>query len=101
MYCNTIYPFSINGEYLKRGGKCMKNVQISEQLFVELVKYFLLDVQDDKNTKYICKGLSDKMDAIIKRDLYTKYKTAVTPEEQEKARLEYLDMIGMSESFRY
>ena len=79
----------------------MKNIQISEQLFTELVKYFLLDVQNDENTKRICKGLSDKMDTIIKRDLYTKYKTAATPEEQEKARLEYLDMIGMSESFRY
>lgn len=77
-----------------------KNVQISEQLFTELVKYFLLSEQDQQRKEYICKGLADKMDAMIKRELYTTYKVASTPEEQEQARIAYLDAVGLHESFR-
>ncbi len=35
------------------------------------------------------------------RELYTKYKTAPTEEEKEKARKEYLDRRGVPESFRW
>lgn len=78
----------------------MKNVQIPEQLFMNLVKYFLLDVQDEETRQAICKGLTDKLNAMTKHELYTKYKTAPTPEEQEEARIAYLDKVGLHESFR-
>ena len=43
----------------------------------------------------IKKGLEEKMEAMVRRDLYTKYKTAPTEEEREKARQEYLEKDGM------
>ena len=77
----------------------MKNVQISEQLFVALVKYHLLEMDDVYPE--IKKGLEKKVDALVMRELYTKYKTAPTEEEREKARREYLDKRGVPDSFRW
>lgn len=77
----------------------MKNVQISHELFIALVKYFLLE-QDELFTE-IKKGLEKKLDALVTRELYTKYKTAPSEEEREKARLEYLDRRGVPDSFRW
>ena len=44
----------------------------------------------------IKKGLEEKLEAMVRRDLYTKYKTAPTEEEREKARQEYLEKVGMA-----
>ena len=49
----------------------------------------------------IKKGLEEKIEAMVRRDLYTKYKTAPTEEEREKARQEYLEKVGMHRSFRW
>ena len=83
----------------KDGLMGLKNIQISEELFVALVKYHLLEM-DDVLPK-IKKGLEKKFEAMVKRDLYTKYKTAPTEEEREKARQEYLEKVGMHRSFRW
>lgn len=76
----------------------MKNVQISQELFLALVKYFLL-VQEGFLPE-IQKGLEQKLDVLVMRELYTKYKVALTEEEKEKARKEYLDRRGVPESFQ-
>ena len=65
----------------------MKNVQISQELFMKLLRYHLLD--DDSCTEDVKKGLEQKMDTMVERELYTKSKTAPTEEEREKARREY------------
>ena len=77
----------------------LKNVQISEELFVALVKYHLVELEDV--LPQIKKGLEDKLEAMVRRELYTKYKTAATEEEREKARQEYLDKVGMQRNFRW
>ena len=77
----------------------MKNIQISEQLFFSLIKYHLVDIESE--LPEIKKGLMDKMDSISMRLLYSKYKTAPTEEEKQKARREYLDKCGVPESFRW
>lgn len=77
----------------------MKNVQISYELFLELIKYHLLDAESD--TENIKKQLTNKVDALVMRELYSKYKTAPTEEEKERARKEYLDRRGISENFRW
>ncbi|MCB6200823.1 complexin-2 [Extibacter muris] len=77
----------------------MKNIQISEKLFIALVKYHLLDMKDVQSE--IKKGLMDKMDSITMRGLYSQYKTAPTEEEKEKARKEYLDKRGVPDNFRW
>ena len=77
----------------------LKNVQISEELFVALLKYHLVEIDDV--LPEIKKGLEEKLEAMVRRDLYTKYKTAPTEEEREKARQEYLEKVGMHRSFRW
>lgn len=78
-----------------------KSIQIPEKLFLEIAQYFLLEKHETALEKNIIKGLSDKIEAMIRHDLYSKYKTAPTPEQQEQARMEYLDKIGMLQSFRW
>ena len=77
----------------------MKNVQISQELFIALMRYFLLE--QEALYPEIKKGLEKKLDTLVMRELYTKYKTAPSEEEREKARREYLDKRGVSESFRW
>ena len=77
----------------------MKNVQISQELFIALMRYFL--PEQEELYPEIKKGLEKKLDALVMRELYTKYKTAPSEEEREKARREYLDKRGVPESFRW
>ena len=60
----------------------MKNIQIPQELFMKLLRYHLIEdfsCEDD-----IKKGLEQKMDAMVMRELYTKSKTAPSEEEREK-----------------
>ena len=77
----------------------MKNVQISQELFMNLVKYFYLGM--DEYYPEIQKWIESKIDSMMRRELYTKYKTAPTENEREEARKKYLDEIGVPESFRW
>lgn len=67
----------------------MKKVQIDYELFRKLIFYHL--GSDDQYEEEIRNGLEEKLDALVRHELYTKYKTAPSEEEQEKARQEYLD----------
>jgi len=58
-------------------------------------------MSDDDYAEEICKGLEQKLDSMVRHELYTKYKTAPTAEEQETARKEYLDRRGVPNSFRW
>ena len=77
----------------------MKNVQIPYDLFVALLQYHL--VMDDDYAEDIQRGLAQKLDAMVRHELYAKYKTAPTEEEREQARQEYLDRRGVPKSFRW
>ena len=77
----------------------MKNVQISYELFVLLLRYHL--VEDDDCLNEIRQGLEQKLDSLVRHELYAKYKTASTQEEREKARQEYLDNREVPDSFRW
>lgn len=76
-----------------------KSVTIKETLFMDLVKYFLVNVREDEDR--IRLELHQKLDALVKRELYTKYKTAKSAEEREAARQEYLEKVGMPKGFRW
>ena len=52
----------------------MKNVQIPYDLFVALVEYHL--GYDDEYEDEIRQGLEQKLDALVRHELYAKYKTA-------------------------
>lgn len=77
----------------------LKQVQISEELFIQLVRFHLCE--DDLWQDEIEQGLQSKLNAMINRNLFTAYKTALTPDEREKARIEYLDSIGMHKDWRW
>ena len=73
----------------------MKQIQIPEELFMQLIKYHLLDMQE------LQPKIKEGLDSISMRLLYSKYKTAITEEEKQKARQEYLDRRGVPDSFRW
>jgi len=77
----------------------MKNIQVSEDLFFALLKYHLIG--NEESLSEIKKGLEIKLDAMVRRQIYTQYKTAPTEEEREEARKEYIDKRGIPESFRW
>ena len=83
----------------KVGDVDMKQVQISEDLFLLLIQYHIFECYNKEEK--IAKELQQKFDSIINRNLYTKYKTAPTEEEKEKARQGYLDRKGIHSSFRW
>ena len=66
----------------------MKNVQISQELFVALLHYHLSG--ENEYEEVIEQGLEQKLDAILRHELYAQYKTAPTEEQREQARQEYL-----------
>ena len=74
-------------------------MQISEELFVAIMRYYMLEQVE--MAPRIKQGLEKKLDAMVMRELYTKYKTAPTEEEKERARKEYLDRRGVPGSFRW
>ena len=85
----------------------MKKIQITQDLFVKMIKYFYseeFELGDDELFELyrdIKKGIEQKLDAISRRSYYTEYKTAVTDEAKEQARQKYLDAVGMHKDFRY
>ena len=76
-----------------------RNVQIPYELFFQLLHYHLLDQEQEADD--IRKGLENKLDAMVNREVYSKFKTAPTEEEREKFRQEYLEKKGIQESFRW
>lgn len=77
----------------------MNNVQIPEDLFLKIALYFIAGFTD--NEESIRDELGKKVDALVKHDTYTAYKTAESPEEREKARLRYLECSDISKDFRW
>lgn len=82
----------------------MKNVQIPQELLYDLFRFFLMD-EDEDDREYtqaaIVTALEAKLEALVRHDLYTRSKTADTPQERETARQAYLDRVGMRQSFRW
>lgn len=80
-----------------------KQVQISLELFSDLVDYFYPDNEKNFPSGYeadvIRKQLSEKMQSMINRELFTRYKTATSQAERERYRREYLEQRGFSNAF--
>lgn len=84
----------------------MANVQIPEELFFKIFRYHCLQEfadpgELDSLNQEISKAIEKKLDAMLSRQLYGQYKTAMTEEEREKARQEYLDKRGVPKDFRW
>lgn len=66
---------------------------------MQLLRFHLMEDVDYENE--IKQELEKKLEKMVMRDLYGKFKTAPTEEEREQARKEYLDRRGVPESFRW
>lgn len=77
----------------------MKNIQISKDLFIKLIKYHHFDMYEFEDE--IKSELEKKLNLAAMREYYTAYKTAPTEQEREEARKKYLNERGVADSFRW
>lgn len=75
-------------------------VQISMDLFLDLLSYFNSEDPSPVEASIIHAALEDKFDKLVARKLFTDYKRAPTPAEREAARQAYLDHAQISKSHR-
>ena len=59
-----------------------RNVQIPYELFLQLLQYFLMDNYDGEEK--IRLGLEQKLDAMVNREMYSKFNT-LTEKEYKRA----------------
>lgn len=78
-----------------------QSVQIPAELFVQLINYHLYDRRTPELAERIRSGLDLKLEALVRRQLYTESRTADTAEAREKARQAYLDAAGIQEDWRW
>lgn len=81
----------------------MSDIQIPKKLMGDLIYYFYPDDPSERPTGWLAdeirEQIEDKMQRVTNRVLFTRYKTARTPEEREQARRAYLKERGFSEAF--
>ena len=80
-----------------------EQVQIPKDVFIKLIllteNLLSNDEVDENEIIQLNNALYKKLDAMIKRDLYTKYKTAPTEEERENARKKYIEIAKINKKF--
>ena len=79
-----------------------KNLLISYELFLDMIDY-IADHPDtsDHRLDDIIKAVSDKLEAMARRDLYTLYKTGASKEVRALAKEQYMDIMGIPSSYRW
>ena len=79
-----------------------KNIQIDFDLFQDLVVYAIRhgDADDAQFTR-IEYGVRKKLDAMLRHDLYSMYKSGASESERSSARKKYLDAIGLFDDFMW
>ena len=78
-----------------------KTIQIPMETFIELCKVHLAGVADETMLNNIQDALEKKLDAVLRRESYSRYKDiTLTEAEREQARQEYLDRVGIPLDFR-
>ena len=64
----------------------MKNVMIQEELFGKIIKYHLLDQEQEADD--IRKGLEKKLDAMVNREVYSKSKNCTNKRRTEELKVQ-------------
>ncbi len=79
-----------------------RNILLDFNLFVDLYVYACRHSEwDDLQFKRLYAGVKRKLEAMMRHDLYSLYKTGADEKIRAKARQQYLDAIGLSDSFRW
>ena len=82
--------------------KAPKNVLLDYDLFGDLYVYACRHAEpDDLQFKRLQAGVCKKLEVMMRHDLYSLYKSGDDERIRAKARMEYLDAIGLSDSFRW
>ncbi len=78
----------------------MHNIQITEKLFIELVKYHLLDIDEEQKKeleKAIKEELESKLTKLVNRNLYSKYLQAEQGQNKKEALEKYIKSKNLEE----
>ncbi len=79
-----------------------RNILLDYDLFVDLYVYACRHAEpDDLQYKRLFAGVKCKLEAMMRHDLYSLYKSGANEEIRDNARREYLDAIGLLDSFRW
>lgn len=79
-----------------------KFIQLDFDLFVDLFVYATRHGdEDDLQYKRIAAGVRKKIEAMMRHELYSLYKSGSNEEVRAKARAEYLDTIGLFDSYKW
>lgn len=79
-----------------------KSIQIDYQLFLDLCDYADRNADpDDAQFLRLVQGVQQKLDAMLKHDMYSLYKSGTSEEIRIKAREQYLELAGIPYSFRW
>ena len=80
-----------------------KRIQIPSELYTLMAAYIQdhYDADDAERYRRIIRGISEKEDAVIRRNVYSVYKSAHDQETRETARLIYLEKAGIRQNFRW
>lgn len=78
-----------------------KSIQIEYSFFLDLVSYaFMHEDSADPGYQRIAAAFHRKLEAMERHHLYSLYKSGATEEIRSKAREDYLEAIGLQDSFR-
>lgn len=81
---------------------CPKSVLLDYELFVDLYVYACRHSEpDDLQFKRICAGIKKKLEAMIRHDMYSLYKSGANELIRGKARQDYLNAIGLLDTFQW
>ena len=79
-----------------------KNILIEYSFFLDLF-FYTLEHEDPDDPKYlrIRSAFQSKIDAMERHNLYSLYKSGASEKVRQKAREEYLNKLGVLDSFRW
>ena len=79
-----------------------KNILLEYDLFVDLYVYACRHAEpDDLQFKRLCAGVRMKLNAMTRHHFYSLYKADASQETRAKARQDYLNAIGLLDSFQW
>ena len=79
-----------------------KNILLDYDLFVDLYVYACRHSEpDDLQFKRLYTGVRKKLEAMTRHDMYSLYKSGAYEEIRGKARQDYLNAVGLLDSFQW
>ena len=79
-----------------------RSILLDYDLFVDLYVYACRHSEpDDLQFKRLCAGARKKLEAMTRHDMYSLYKSGANEEIRGKARQDYLNAVGLLDSFRW